>query len=49
MTNFQLTDCEETRGQFEGINWFAVAALMTWVTNALVILLCLVAIPYFLA
>ena len=49
MTNTQLTDFEETSGSLEGFSWFAVAALMTWLTNALVILLCLVAVPYFLA
>ena len=49
MTNTQLTDFEETSGSFEGFNWLAVAALMTWLTNALVILLCLVAVLYFLA
>jgi hypothetical protein len=49
MTDTQLIDCEETKSPLEGFNWFAVAALMTWVINALIILLCLVAIPYFLA
>ncbi|MHC4307955.1 MAG: hypothetical protein ACYSR7_04955 [Planctomycetota bacterium] len=49
MTNTRLLDCEETKGPFEGFNWFAVAALMTWMINALAILLCLVTIPYFLS